>query len=85
MFVKHALDELAAEWLRSESRIYTRVTAPFLPVFVAFHDAEQSFLVIDDLSDAYWPPPWRRGQIALGLQALDEVHATPPPEGIPDL
>ena len=85
VFVKHALDERAAEWLRDEVKIYEAVTAPFLPAFIAFHDAEETFLVIEDLSDAYWPPPWLDDQITIAIATLDEVHATRPPAGLREL
>jgi len=85
VFVKHALDERATEWLRDEAKVYRVVTASFLPSFVAFHDDEQTFLVIEDLSDAYWPPPWSAHQIAMAMTTLDRVHATKPPPGLPVL
>jgi aminoglycoside phosphotransferase (APT) family kinase protein len=83
VFVKHALDDNATEWLRNELKIYGAIYADFLPAFVAFHDAEQTFLVIEDLSDAYWPPPWSAHQVDIALATLAEVHATKPPPGLP--
>ena len=85
VFVKHALDELATKWLRDEAKIYEAVRAPFLPAFVVFHDADDTFLVIEDLSDAYWPPPWLDDQITVAMATLDEVHATGPPAGLREL
>jgi phosphotransferase family enzyme len=80
-----ALDELAAEWLRDEHRTYGSVTGPFMPGFVGWHDDEQTFLVLEDLSDAAWPPPWSHDRIDAVLTALDAVHATQPPNGTPTL
>ena len=57
-FVKVALDEAAAEWLRQEHRVYSAVEAPFIPELLGWHDGEQTLLAIADLSDAHWPPPW---------------------------
>jgi aminoglycoside phosphotransferase (APT) family kinase protein len=86
VFVKLALDELAAGWLRDEARVYTSVTASFLPAFVAWHDEPgQTFLVMEDLSAAHWPPPWSPEQIAAVLATLDAVHTTTPPAGLPSL
>ncbi len=85
VFVKHALDELATDWLRDEARVYSSLTAPFLPAFGAFHDFSDTFLVIEDLSDAHWPPPWSAEQIDFALTTLDEVHTTTPPQGLRDL
>ena len=83
VFVKHALDDNAREWLRSELKTYGAISADFLPSFVAFHDARQTFLVIEDLSDAYWPPPWSAQQVEIAMTTLEEVHATKPPFDLP--
>lgn len=83
VFVKFALDELAGGWLRDESRIYTSLGASFLPDLVAWHDAAgATFLVLEDLSDAHWPPPWSQAQISLLLETLAAVRATEPPPGL---
>ena len=86
VFVKLALDDLAAGWLRDEAHVYTAGPAPFLPAFVAWHDeAGQTLLVIEDLADAYWPPPWSPEQISAVLATLDLLHATNPPANLPSL
>lgn len=84
VFVKLALDEVAAGWLRSEARVYGAVSTSFVPALVAWHDAnDDTFLVLEDLTDAHWPPPWSSTQISLVLDTVDAVHATPPPSGLP--
>jgi hypothetical protein len=85
VFVKHALDENAVNWLRDEAKIYGTLEADFLPSFVAFNDEQETFLVIEDLSDAHWPPPWSPEQIAIAKTTLDEVHAAKPPPDLPSL
>lgn len=84
-FVKVALDEAAAEWLRQEHRVYSAVEAPFIPELLGWHDGEETLLAIADLSDAHWPPPWTSGQIDAVRAALDELHATPPPPDLPPI
>jgi hypothetical protein len=84
-FVKAALDDLAAGWLRQEHRVYESVRRPFLPNLLGWHDDGSTVLVIEDLGDAYWPPPWKPGQVAEVLAALALVHATLPPDGLPML
>jgi Phosphotransferase enzyme family len=79
-FVKVALDDAAAEWLRQEHLVYSAVEAPFIPELVGWHDGERTLLAIADLSDAYWPPPWTPGQIDAVRAALDELHTTSPPD-----
>ena len=84
-FVKLALDDAAAEWLRQEHRVYSAVEARFIPEFIGWHDGEQTLLAIADLSDAHWPPPWTSGQIDAVHDALDELHARPPPPDLPPI
>ncbi len=84
-FVKVALDDTAGEWLRQEYQVYSAVQAPFMPDLLGWHDGEQTLLAIADLSDAYWPPPWTAEQIDTVCAALDELHATPPPQGLPPI
>jgi len=84
-FVKVALDETSAEWLRNEYRIYSAVNEPFLPELVGWYDDAEILLAIEDLGDAHWPPPWLPGQIDAVRTALDAVHETPPPDDLPRL
>ncbi|HYT51204.1 MAG TPA: phosphotransferase [Gaiellaceae bacterium] len=84
-FVKVALDDAAAEWLRQEHRVYSAVEAAFIPELVGWHDGEQTLLAIADLSHAHWPPPWTPRQIDAVRAALDELHATPPPPDLPPI
>ena len=84
-FVKVALDETSAEWLRDEHRVYSAVRTPFLPELHGWYDDAGTLLAIEDLGDAHWPPPWLPGQIDAVRTALDAVHETPPPDGLPRL
>ena len=83
VFVKSAVDALTAGWLRLEHVVYANVDGGFLPRFFA-HDEEGDFplLVLEDLSAAHWPPPWRDGDIARVRAALDAVAATEAPAGL---
>ena len=84
VFVKLALDELASSWLRDEWRVYGSLSGGFLPELVAWHDTGgTTFLAIEDLADAYWPPPWLPGHVSLVLETLDDVHAATPPRELP--
>ena len=83
VFVKVALDENAKEWFRGEHLVYSAVSAPFIPELLAWHDGDVTLLAITDLSDAHWPPPWRPGDLDAVLAALDDLHATPAPDGLP--
>ena len=48
-------------------------------------DGESPTLLLEDLSDAHWPPPWTAAAIDAVAVALREIQATPPPEGIAGL
>jgi Phosphotransferase enzyme family len=85
-FSKLALDEVAAEWLRDEYRIYAGVRGSFIAELLGWHDdGRRTLLVIEDLGDADWPPPWSPDRIDAVLTALDELHTTAPPAGLPTL
>jgi hypothetical protein len=81
-FVKEAVDDLSAAWLRDEYRIYAAVEATFLPRFIGWIDDDLPALVLEDLSHAHWPPPWSERNAASVVAALGEVAATPSPPGL---
>jgi hypothetical protein len=83
VFVKHAVTDEAAEWLRKERVVYESVRGSFMPEYVgAVDDRDTTLVVIEDLSAADWPPPWSRGRIDSALAALAEVQAAQPPAGL---
>jgi hypothetical protein len=82
VFVKVALDDLAADWLRRERYVYRSVRGSFIPALHGWHDEQVTLLVIDDLSSADWPPPWTDERVDAVLAALRDVHSTPPPSGL---
>jgi hypothetical protein len=86
VFVKSAVDDLSAGWLRTEIRVYTALRGGFLPVFHGWaeHDG-LPLIVLEDLGDAHWPPPWRDGDVEAVKQALLELANTPVPDGIEPL
>ena len=85
-FAKLAVDQLTADWLRAEWQVYGRIKAPFLPRVVTWHDRDGlTVLVLEDLSAAHWPPPWRDGDVAALRATLADVAGTPPPADLPTL
>ena len=86
MFVKEALSEEAADWLRSERVVYEEVDAAFMPAYYGTHDRDGTVLLaIEDLSMAEWPPPWSRDRIDAVLTTLAAIRAATPPAGLPRL
>jgi hypothetical protein len=61
------------QWIRDEHALFQAVSGPFMPTFLAFEDGDRPLLVLEDLMPAYWPPPWREGDVELVLDALAEV------------
>ncbi len=84
-FAKVASIEPGPAWLRDEHRIYSCVSGPFMPRLLGWDDADEPLLLLEDLADAYWPPPWRDGDVDAVLAALAEVAATAPTGELPAL
>jgi hypothetical protein len=80
-----AVDEMTAEWLRAEQRIYGALAARFLPRLLGWEDGELPVLVLEDLSGADWTPPWTRERVDAVLATLQEIAETPPPPGLASL
>jgi hypothetical protein len=47
---------------------------------LAWDDVKVPILVVEDLRDAHWPPPWRPGDVARVLAALERLWAAPTPD-----
>ena len=83
VFIKHALTATAVEWLRAERVVYEAVSGSFIPAFFgAYDDGDLALIVLEDLTDAEWPPPWSLSRIESVLASLDALHHTAPPKDI---
>ena len=77
-FIKSGTDPDTVAWLRAEHGIYSRSRAPFLPELLGWEDDGISpWLAIEDLSSAFWPPPWSRARVDAVLATLTAIAATP--------
>lgn len=85
-FAKVAAFDYVADWLRLEYRSYQALDGMrYLPALLGWYDdGDSPVLVIEDLSDATWPPPWSTEGVDAVLQALADVQATTTPTGIED-
>jgi Phosphotransferase enzyme family len=82
VFVKAAEDEVALRMARVELSVYRNVTGSFLPRLVdAWEDDGRALLVLEDLAEAHWPPPYPADLRPL-FDAIDGIAATPPPRGL---
>jgi thiamine kinase-like enzyme len=76
--------ESTAAWLRSEYRVYVQLKREFLPRLLGWDDAgDQPILLLEDLSEGHWPPPWDEPLVHRVLSTLEEVRSTPLPAGLP--
>src|SRR5438046_2756232 len=84
-FVKTAVDDRTTRKLRAELVTYSQLRAPFLPQVLGWREADFPILILEDLTDAAWPPPWSAEGIEAVLSAIGQINATPPPPGLPRL
>jgi aminoglycoside phosphotransferase (APT) family kinase protein len=79
-FVKAAVNDLTAGWLRKEHRMYSELRAPFMADLLGWADEDDlPMLVLEDLSGCAWPPPWSDDRLGSALAMLEQVAATSPP------
>lgn len=71
----------AKEAPATELAVYEAVHADFVP---RVHDVRDGIVLLEDLSDAHWPPPYP-DDVSRLFAALDEVAATEPPSQLPRL
>lgn len=83
VFVKAGSEEVTSGFVRDEQRFYSSVQGPFMPRLIGLDEEDPPLLVIEDLSEARWPPPWDDDAIAAVRATLVEVWATPPPDWLP--
>lgn len=84
-FVKVGTTPDTSAWLRTEYGIYSQITGGFLPALLGWEDGDAPILVLEDLSQAAWPPPWSPGRVEQVRAALAAIAATPPPLGTPPI
>jgi thiamine kinase-like enzyme len=73
-FVKIAMTSLTATMLRQERRAYEAISDVFRPALLAWHDDEFPILILEDLSAANWPPPWRDELVDRAVAGINALH-----------
>jgi Phosphotransferase enzyme family len=82
VFVKAGTQASARRQIERERAVIGAVRAPFMPsVFDGAVDEAWSTIVLEDLSDAQWPPPYVDDGAAL-LEAVARLGGTRPPAGL---
>jgi hypothetical protein len=84
-FVKAGAEEITSEFLRDELRFYESVEGSFMPRLLGYDVGEPPLLVLEDLSNGRWPPPWDAAAIESVRESLTAVWATPPPDWVPSV
>jgi hypothetical protein len=75
VFVKCGVTPTTASMLRREILAYEQIRAEFMPVLIGSDDdGDTPILVIENLSYAYWPPPWKENSVAQVIDAIAEMH-----------
>ena len=82
-FVKAGAEEVTSEFVRDELRLYESVSGPFMPQLHGLDADDPPLLVIEDLSEARWPPPWDDCAIEAVRATIATVWATPIPDWVP--
>jgi hypothetical protein len=78
-FAKAAGNDSTAQWLRQEHRLYSSMSADYLPRVLGWSDdGARPILLLEDLSGAVWPPPWPPGAIDAVLATLARVRQARP-------
>jgi hypothetical protein len=86
VFIKVGTTDHTRHRLRDEARFYQSFQSEFTPELLGFEDDPESpILLLEDLSDATWPPPWTTGQIERVLTTLEHVASSSPPDYLPSL
>ena len=86
VFAKIGTTNFTSEELRKESRFYHSIDRDFMPKLVGWDDLEpQPILILEDLSDGFWPPPWTEIRINQMMNAVKQISSTPPPPHLPKL
>ncbi|MEX0755304.1 MAG: aminoglycoside phosphotransferase family protein [Actinomycetota bacterium] len=82
-FAKVAAFDYTGDWLRQEHAAYRALAGePFLPQLLGWYDdGEHPALVLEDLSEPVWPPPWNAKLRGAVLDALERLRRCDPPPG----
>ena len=73
-FAKIGTTPGTASALRQEYAVYQAISGPFLPRFLGWADhPDNPILLLEDLSQGYWPPPWSKSRITQVMTTLPLV------------
>lgn len=74
LFAKIGTTKLTASNLRKELMVYRSLSGPFMPRYLGWDDdGINPILLLEDLSQAFWPPPWHDSHVEEVIRALRDV------------
>jgi hypothetical protein len=80
-FAKIGTTPHTAQALRQENRVYQALQGSFLPRYLGWDDdPDNPILQLEDLSHAFWPPPWNETRVNQVLAALPQMWASSLPD-----
>jgi hypothetical protein len=79
-FAKVGTIDRIGEWLRIEHQAYKEISGPFMPRMLGWADGDVPALLLEDLTEAHWPPPWDAELVDRMLATLEAVASTPCPQ-----
>ncbi len=83
-FVKASTAPDTEHWLQAELTAYRSLDGDFMPrLLTGASDESGILLVLEDLSEAVWPPPWSMDLVDRVVHTLDQVAKAPAPRGLP--
>ena len=85
VFVKFPRNQASAHRLLQELNIYTTVCASFMPILIASERDPFPVLILEDLTEADWPPPWSEQAVERVVETLSQIAMTLPPAGLDSL
>lgn len=85
VFAKIGSDPLTAGWLRTERKVYAALAGDFMPSVRGWDDGARPLLLLEDLSDCRWPPPWDAAGVDRVLAALARLRAADTGGALPPL
>ena len=80
VFTKMAPTDDIAWRIRDEHRHMSLFDEDFRCNVLAFEDGERPLLVLEDMSHARWPPPWKTGDVERVRETLERIWSTPADE-----
>ncbi|HEY3118429.1 MAG TPA: phosphotransferase [Chloroflexota bacterium] len=83
VFAKLGITKDLGHRLQAEYRNMLVVPQEFRCQVVGWRGTHPRLLVVEDLSDARWPPPWQPGDVEKVLETMERLWGTPPPTHFP--